>query len=301
MEVNVECVPCILNVRSREVLMRYSGTDRRAVEFMLELARKFYKYVDSGNLNVTYIATELFRDVKKFLNDPDPYKEIKHEANRNGMRLYSELKEVMSSLSPRDKLIIAAKTALLGNSIDLGVSGYEPPDTRELASMVSEVEVVGISEIEVLEDVSGKTIIYLLDNCGEAALDKVLAEELRRRGAHVVAVVKSGSFQNDVTVSDVSDLQLHESFDDIIESGTDGSSIFIGELSSDLRSYLKQADLIVSKGMAHYEYLSDFEVSAGTTVMYMLRAKCDPIARNLGVSKNDYVIRRASIDIKKFI
>ena len=301
MEVNVECVPCILNVRSREVLMRYSGTDRRAVEFMLELARKFYKYVDSGNLNVTYIATELFRDVKKFLNDPDPYKEIKHEANRNGMRLYSELKEVMSSLFPRDKLVIAAKAALLGNSIDLGVSGYEPPDTRELASMVSEVEVVGISEIEVLEDVSGKTIIYLLDNCGEAALDKVLAEELRRRGAHVVAVVKSGSFQNDVTVSDVSDLQLHESFDDIIESGTDGSSIFIGELSSDLRSYLKQADLIVSKGMAHYEYLSDFEVSAGTPVMYMLRAKCDPIARNLGVSKNDYVIRRASIDIKKFI
>ena len=301
MEVNVECVPCILNVRSREVLMRYSGTDRRAVEFMLELARKFYEYVDSGNLNVTYIATELFREVKRFLNDPDPYKEIKHEANRNGMRLYSELKEVMSSLSPRDRLVIAAKAALLGNSIDLGVSGYEPPDTRELASMVSEVEVVGIGEIEALENVSGKTIIYLLDNCGEAALDKVLAEELRRRGAHVVAVVKSGSFQNDVTANDVSDLKLHESFDDVIESGTDGSSIFVGELSNDLRSCLKQADLIVSKGMAHYEYLSDFEVGAGAPVMYMLRAKCDPIARNLGVSRNDYVVRRASIDVKKFI
>ena len=301
MEVNVECVPCILSVRSREVLMRYSGTDRRAVDFMLELAKKFYESVNSGNLNVTYIATELFRDVKKFLNDPDPYREIKHEANQNGMRLYSELKEVMSSLSPRDRLITAAKAALLGNSIDLGVSGYEPPNTRELASIVSEVEVVGISEVKALENVGGKTIIYLLDNCGEAALDKVLAEELRRRGAYVVAVVKSGSFQNDVTVSDVSDLQLHESFDDVIESGTDGSSIFVDELSSDLRSYLKQADLIVSKGMAHYEYLSDFEVSAGTPVVYMLRAKCDPIARNLRVSKNDYVVRRASIDIRKFI
>ncbi len=301
MEVNVECVPCILSVRSREVLMRYSGTDRRAVDFMLELAKKFYESVNSGNLNVTYIATELFRDVKKFLNDPDPYREIKHEANQNGMKLYSELKEVMSSLPSRDRLITATKAALLGNSIDLGVSGYEPPNARELASMVSEVEVVGISEVKALENVGGKTIIYLLDNCGEAALDKVLAEELRRRGAYVVAVVKSGSFQNDVTVSDVSDLQLHESFDDVIESGTDGSSIFVGELSRDLRSYLRQADLIVSKGMAHYEYLSEFEVSAGTPVVYMLRAKCDPIARNLRVSKNDYVVRRASIDIRKFI
>ena len=301
MEVNVECVPCILNVRCREVLMRYSGTDRRAVEFMLKLARRFYEYVNLGNLNVTYIATELFREVKKFLNDPDPYKEIKREANRNGMKLYSELKEVMSGLSSRDRLVIAAKAALLGNSIDFGVSGYEPPDTGELASMISEVEVVGIGEVEALENVSGKTIIYLLDNCGEAALDKVLAEELRRRGAYVIAVVKSGSFQNDVTANDVSDLKLRESFDDVIESGTDGSSIFVGGLSNDLRSCLKQADLIVSKGMAHYEYLSDFEVDAGTPVMYMLRAKCDPIARNLGVSRNDYVVRRASIDVKKFI
>jgi len=296
-KVNVECIPCILDVRSREILMRYTGNDLRAVRFMSELARRYIEYIKSGELNVTYIASELFRAVKEFLNDPDPYREIKAEANENGLKLYFRLKEYANKLSESERLMLAIKAALIGNSLDLGVSGYSPPSADELMELVSKMEVTGLGEVSILEEVRGKTIIYLLDNAGEAALDKLLAEELRRRGAYVIAVVKSGSFQNDVTVNEVGELKLKESFDDVIASGTDGSSIFFNEISSDFKEVLKSADLIISKGMAHYEYLSDYESSEGVQLIYMLRAKCGPIARSLKVAKGSYVVRRAKVKI----
>ena len=161
--------------------------------------------------------------------------------------------------------------------------------------LISKIEVVELDDVSVLREVKGMTIAYLLDNAGEAALDRLLAEELRARGAYVIAVVKSGSFQNDVTINEVGSLRLKDSFDDVIPSGTDGSSIFINEVSSRLKEVLTECDLIISKGMAHYEYLSNYEDKTGKQILYMLRAKCGPIARELSVPKNAFVIRGAYI------
>jgi len=293
--VNVECVPCIIDVRAREVLMRYSGSDLRAVRFISELARKYAELVEQGMLDLTLIATELFRDVKRFLNDPDPYRRVKAEANENGLKLYSRLKDYARKLDGDERLVLAVRAALLGNSLDLGVSGYSPPGTDELMELLNKIEILGLGEISVLRKVRGKTITYLLDNAGEAALDRLLAEELRARGAYVIAVVKSGSFQNDVTVNEVKELKLSDSFDDIIPTGSDGSSIFFNEVSGRLKEVLTECDLIISKGMAHYEYLSNYEDKTGKQILYMLRAKCGPIARELSVPKNAFVIRGAYI------
>ena len=295
-KLSVECIPCVLDVRSREVLMKY-GDAWTAVNVMIELMKEYMELLISGETNVTIIATKLFRKTKQLIDDPDPYRELKHEANRNGLELYYKLRKYIRHLAPRKRLRLAVRASLIGNSLDLGVSGYEPPSTRELLGLVDSIEVVGENNIGLLKDVRGKLVVYLLDNAGEAALDRLLADELRALGAYVIGIVKSGSFQNDITEDEIDELSLKESFDEIIGTGSDASSIFFDEINNKARQVLEEADLIVSKGMAHYEYLSDYETNDkdGKTVLYMLKAKCNPVARNLGVEKGSYVLRKTKI------
>ena len=295
-KLNVECIPCILDVRSREIIMKYDNT-WTAVNTMIKLMKEYVELLVSGETNVTVIATKLFRKAKQLIGDPDPYCELKHEANRNGLELYHKLKEYMQQLALRERLRLAVRASLIGNSLDLGVSGYEPPSTRELLKLVDSIEIVGEGYIGLLEDVKDKLVVYLLDNAGEAALDRLLADELRALGAYVIGIVKSGSFQNDVTEDNIDELGLEESFDEVIGTGSDASSIFFDEINNETRQILEKADLIISKGMAHYEYLSDYETEdkEGKTILYMLKAKCNPIARSLGVEKGSYVLKKTKI------
>ncbi|MGB2580908.1 MAG: ARMT1-like domain-containing protein, partial [Thermoplasmata archaeon] len=52
-----------------------------------------------------------------------------------------------------------------------------------------------------------------------------------------------------------------------------------GGFGERLRSY----DLIIAKGMANYESLSETDIGP---VAYLLRTKCDPIADSLGLKKD---------------
>ncbi len=294
--VNLECIPCILGVRVNEI-KNIVGNRDEALSIAKEML-SYYLEVLRRESNITVIATLMFRWVKNKLDIRDPYRELKNHANSMGIRVYRELKNYFNKLSRDKRLEMAIRLSLIGNSLDLGVIDYTPPSLNELINMLWNIKVKGLNHIHVFEDVSGKLVLFLLDNSGEAVLDRFLAEELVYRGARVLGVVKSGSFQNDVTIEEVDYIGLRSSFSGIVETGTDASSIFFDEITDELKTLLSQADLIIAKGMANYEYLSDYEVrEGGKQVVYMLRAKCEPIARSLGVEKGDYVLRRAWIKL----
>jgi uncharacterized protein with ATP-grasp and redox domains len=54
------------------------------------------------------------------------------------------------------------------------------------------------------------------------------------------------------------------------------------ELPAETMRATKEADVIVSKGMANYESLSD---EGFRPIAYLMRAKCEPVARSIGVKK----------------
>jgi len=56
-----------------------------------------------------------------------------------------------------------------------------------------------------------------------------------------------------------------------------------------LKKLIKECDLIIAKGMAHYEYLT--ELNLNKPIIYMLKAKCKPIAQNLNIQQGSYVIQ----------
>ena len=290
MKLYADCIPCIVYVRYNE-LENIVKTEK-SIEYLGYVLREFSNHILGGETNVTRVATNLFRLVKRLTGLEDPYRNIKHRANIDGLKVYEEAKKLLDNIvSDRKRLELAVKASLLGNALDLGVAGYTPPSLSELVETLRSLNVRGLENINILDKVDSKTILYLLDNAGEAALDRLLAEELRRRGAIVVGVVKTGSFQNDVTVNEIEELGLSESFSKIIETGTDASSIFLDEISQELRNHLEKTDIIIAKGMAHFEYLTDVEDIIGKPILYMLRAKCRPIARELGVHVGDFTTR----------
>ncbi|MEM4513186.1 MAG: ARMT1-like domain-containing protein [Ignisphaera sp.] len=297
MKVYTNCIVCQVQVRFKDIERLVKDEDRR-----FEIMRLIIEHLDDtlsscrsrldSRCVPTVIATNLFRIVKNATGDKDPYREAKKQANKEALKLYKGLENLVESIGDlRDKLYTALKISLVGNLIDLGVAGYIAPETSKVIDIVNDLEVLGDVEPCLITLLKSKKIAMILDNAGEAVFDRILANVLRSEGKYVVAIVKGGAFQNDVTYLDAEDAGLRFSFDEVYSTGTDASSVFIEEVDESLLEILKGVDVVVSKGMANYEYITEIELLLGVPIIYMLIAKCLPVAKDLGVPLGKAVIK----------
>ena len=60
------------------------------------------------------------------------------------------------------------------------------------------------------------------------------------------------------------------------------------EMGDELRTGMSRSDLILSKGMANFEALSDHYFRP---IAYIMRAKCRPVANAIGAKKDDNVVK----------
>jgi uncharacterized protein with ATP-grasp and redox domains len=135
---------------------------------------------------------------------------------------------------------------------------------------------------------NAERVVYLLDNCGEDILDTFLVREIKSRGPQVIGVVKGEPILTDVTMEDLRRSGVDKEFDEIITTGMFAVGVNEKAMGNKLRKELENADLIVSKGMANFESLSE---SPFRPIAYLMRAKCRPVAEAVGAQKNDNVVR----------
>jgi hypothetical protein len=57
----------------------------------------------------------------------------------------------------------------------------------------------------------------------------------------------------------------------------------LGTVPEETRQAIEGADLVISKGMANLESLSDAGIRP---IAYLLRTKCDPVASTIGEAKD---------------
>ncbi len=269
---------CQVQVRYRDIAKLFHDAKQQieVLRLMLELISDELR---RGVSNPVRIATRLFRTIKSLSRVEDPYASEKAEANRLALELYPSIRDlVLSTTGARERLELALRFSIVGNALDLGVAGYAPPSVAEIIDKARTISIHGDpdSVIELL--LNAKSVAVIMDNCGEAVFDRVLGDALKSLGKRVVAIVKGGPFQNDVTIHEATEIGLHESFDDVVDTGTDAASVFLDEASPTALKALKSVDIIVSKGMANYEYLTEVENILGKPVVYLLIAKCEPIA-----------------------
>lgn len=216
----------------------------------------------------------------------DPYRRQKEETNRAALELMPELRRrIQSSADPLDTALHAA---VAGNIIDLGIGhafDMEPDVIRLLATPFA------INAIERFraELVSGRRILYLGDNAGEIVFDRLLVEQLTAKGASVTFVVKSGPVINDATLDDARTAGLTDLVR-VIETGSNDIGVNWRNVSQEFMDALEAADAVIAKGHGNYETCDD----RPGNFYFLLKAKCDVVARQLGVRLGDIVFKSSN-------
>jgi damage-control phosphatase, subfamily I len=229
------------------------------------------------------IALAVHRLVRERLGDGDPYAAVKAEGTRAALELYPRLKALVAE--SEDPLDAAVRVSIAGNIVDYGVSD----DVPDLWATVERVMTApfAIDDLDALRSEldAADRILYLADNAGETVFDRVLIEELT---PPVLYAVKGGPVLNDATRQDALAAGL-DTCATIVENGSRAPGTILDLCSPKFRDAFDSAPLVIAKGQANYETLSD----AGPRVFCLLQAKCPVIADDMPAPVGGAVVRQS--------
>jgi len=281
MKATTECVPCYLKQAHSAITALIS--EEAEVD---RLMKRVLPYLRGTSLALTPAenSTIILKEVNKLLNTHDPFYQQKRHCNQIALQWQEELDSYLERSS--DRLRTAIKLSVVGNVIDLGIK--EKVDIETAFKSIFEEGFVLDDSDRLIEGVQGgrKKVIFIGDNAGEIAFDKVLVKELLRYQNQVVYVVKGGPILNDALLEDAQQVGMTR-LCRVIDTGSDWVGVVGNCTSQEFMKAYHQADIIISKGQGNYETLTEME----REVFHILKAKCDVIARDLGVCRGKMVCK----------
>lgn len=283
MKISRECIHCLAR---QAVEIAKEATNSIAMQE--EIIKRSLK--ELGEMDFTETAPEIaFRmhqHAKNISGINDPYAGLKEKYNEIAKGICERIKDEKWLNKAEDSFDMACRLAIAGNIIDFSV-GLKLQQSDIVKSVENSIkhDIFGTGIAALKKAVKGsKNIIYIADNSGEIMFDKFLLENLPMD--RVTYVVKGGPIVNDATMQDaissgVTDLVR------VIDNGHSAQGTILKDCSSTFRSEFSRADLVISKGQANFETLSDIK---DKTIFYLMRAKCSSVASAVGCMHMDYVL-----------
>lgn len=275
-----ECVPCLI----RRVLFEAEEIDGDTAVEAVRNASEMLGVLFGEDVCSATVATQVHKATYEILGTKDPYKALKRKSNEVGLSLYPAAERfVKKSKNPlRDSFLCS----IVGNVLDFGIgTGYDDPSRlkKEFGNLLSEG--LGHDDTPRIKSILKKAeqIIYLGDNCGEIVLDRLALKELKKFDVDLTLVVKEEPILTDATKKDISGLGMEMLVDRIVEAPGFAVGVDIDSLGGPFGKMLRDADLIIAKGMANFESLSETDLGP---IAYLLRTKCSPVARAMGLKKD---------------
>jgi len=274
MKVGARCGFCLLHRGYQQILRATDDEEIRkeAIGALLRLMGEMYTPDEVPAI----IGSERDRIIHRVTGCPDPYEGLKRQANEKALEVLPELEELVESAEPDDKLRMACLVACLGNVIEYDVPDHSS-DIEDLLEGLSE-DGFHFDDLDDFRDLLGPGVgvLYLTDNAGEIVFDRLVVRELRRLGCRVTVAVKGGPSLNDALMVDAVDVGMVEEADEVITTGSDAVGINLSEASEEFLEAYRSVDAILSKGMANWETLTEYE--APCPLLYLFRTKCEPVA-----------------------
>jgi hypothetical protein len=273
MKITDTCIECLLSRVKLECTL--CNAIPSLTETTISGCREVLNGIRSAPLSHPRIASRIHRRAYELLENPDPFAELKQRGNLQATGVSNEIRDDL--LTFHDYVL----ASVIGNTFDYGVKGHEVEENfsdffkREFARGLT------VDHTDKIAPLCSR-VVYLSDNCGEIVLDRLLIEYLKEHGSHVTLAVKEAPILNDATLQDARDLGLDAIADKLTTTGG-GAEIGICRemIPDDLRNAISRCTIIVAKGMANFESLSDMDNLP--PVAYLLAAKCKPVADELGV------------------
>ncbi len=283
MRIHPMCPSCLLNrayVESRFVTDDEDLIFKAVGEALKVLANRYF----TRGINA-HIATEMHRKVYEVLGVEDPYKEVKERANRVAMENLPVIKAFVENQS--DIFKSSAIASIIANTFDYGVMGHEVEDEDFLTFFIREFKKgLKIDDLDEIRELCRGKVCYLTDNCGEIVIDTLFMKEIKKICERLTVVVRGKPIISDATLEDALAIGVDKIADEILTNGKGAIGIIEEELPNDTLERLESADVIIAKGMANYESLSE---SRFKPIAFLLKAKCKPVAMDIGVNVGDMV------------
>ncbi|MBU0624652.1 MAG: DUF89 family protein [Candidatus Thermoplasmatota archaeon] len=230
------------------------------------------------------VATQVHRKTYQLLGTNDPYDALKRKSNEIALDIYPSAEKFVTY--SKDPLRAAFLCSIMGNVLDFGIGvGYDNPERlkKDFKNLLDEG--LGWDDTTRIKALLKKaeSVVYLTDNCGEVVLDRLALKELKKFDIDLTLVVKEEPILTDATRKDISGLGMERIVDSIVEAPGFAVGIDLNSLTGEFGKMMENADLIIAKGMANFESLSETDLAP---VAYLLRTKCSPVANALGLRKD---------------
>jgi uncharacterized protein with ATP-grasp and redox domains len=281
----LECMACF--VRQAIDGARLATADATVREQIVrEVIKKAAEF--PMNLPPSDMSVDIYEIVRRVSGNDDPFSEVKKESNRFALDLYPEMKQLVET-SDRP-FETAVRLAIAGNIIDSGIAQtFDLDDVHETVDHALEAP---LNE-ELLETFNAavdraENILYVADNAGEIVFDRLLIDLIGPE--KVTVAVKSGPIINDATMQDAETAGL-TGMVRVVESGCVAAGTSLAMCNDEFMEIFDTADLVVAKGQGNFEALEE----ADKPIFFLLKAKCDVIARHMECKLGDIMLRATDL------
>lgn len=281
----LECASCIVD-DLRGALQILSLGEEIKVKILRE-AFGFLAHEFSRDKTPSYFITGVHRILKRISGIDTPFKERREKCNEIGLKIAEKVRKRVEPLKNLDRVSFLVKWAIAANELDFRTvgTGYGF-DVEKIENVLFEhfEEDLAVDQIgEILRIAkNSRRILYIHDNVGEIALDKLLIGEFKRYADTVISALRGGPITSDATLEDGKKVGLQEVASQILLAGPDTLGISLEEMSDELRENLQTADIVIAKGQANYYALSEYRPKAGGKIACLFRTKCDYVSNIFG-------------------
>lgn len=280
MKMNPRCTYCLL---SRVHFQSKLSTDdedliSRTIHECLGVMNKHY----SPEAVSSRVATKVHRKCYEVLRDSDPYEVTKKLINQAALKVLPAAKEKIYENSPDDGELFkrAVLASVIANYFDFGIMGFDASEDKFEAAFLKYYE-QGL-DVDDTPEMLGllQDVVYIADNCGEILFDAIVFDVIKKLGGKITLVVRGGPILTDVTLEEIKEFEIDKKVDRVMTTGSNAVGVLVEEAPAELLEAMKDATLIISKGMANYETLSEHNFGP---IAYMLLTKCECVAEDLGL------------------
>jgi len=235
----------------------------------------------------SYFITEVHRILKRISGIEIPFKERRDKCNQIGMKMAKKIDLEVEEMEEFDRFSFLLNWVIASNHLDFRTvgTGYG----FQVAEIIEEIRACvsgGLKidqRVEIFQKAKNSSeILYIHDNVGEIAFDKLLIRELRRYGSSVISVLRGGPITSDATIEDGEVVGLQEAASQIILAGPDTLGISLAEMSDQLKREFQTADLVIAKGQANYYALTEYRSKVPGEIVCLFRTKCEIVSNDLG-------------------
>lgn len=284
MKIQKRCLECIYNQSKRVCELLH--LDAKQTEMIDILAKEHIARFEPSQ-TPPYNAAPLYEAIAKALNVEDLYADFKQESSQKAKAFIPLCQRHIDEED--DTLLVATKTAVAGNVIDLAaVMLYDLEEELEKIYHTS----FAIDDFCALKAQLGQTqtLVYLADNAGEEIFDKLYIQTIKKcyPQMEIYYFVRGRPIINDLTCKDALASGMNE-VAVIVDSGVPTPGLVIELMNEKARLIFERAECIIAKGMGNYECLGE---TKGLPIFFLFKVKCNVVAQAVGASLGDIVCKK---------